>query len=75
MPTTGRLYALDVNGVVDERRDPIASTRAAARFTYRHNYEMLDTRGRSRSRRTTTGRTACRRAIRETGTTDIGTIV
>jgi membrane-bound lytic murein transglycosylase D len=31
MPGTGRLY-MTVNGAVDERRDPIASTRAAARF-------------------------------------------
>jgi membrane-bound lytic murein transglycosylase D len=31
MPGTGRLYMM-VNGSVDERRDPIASTRAAARF-------------------------------------------
>ena len=31
MPGTGRLYMM-VNGSVDERRDPIASTRAAARY-------------------------------------------
>jgi membrane-bound lytic murein transglycosylase D len=29
---TGRLYKLNVNSLVDERRDPVASTNAAARF-------------------------------------------
>jgi len=29
---TGRLYGLTVNSLVDERRDPLKSTRAAARF-------------------------------------------
>lgn len=32
MPTTGKNYGLEVNSLVDERRDPIASTRAACRF-------------------------------------------
>lgn len=32
MPSTGRLFAMQVDGVVDERRDPILATRAAARF-------------------------------------------
>ena len=27
MPATGRIYSMDVNDIVDERRDPIASTR------------------------------------------------
>lgn len=32
MYSTGRLYGLTINSVVDERRDPIKSTHAAARF-------------------------------------------
>lgn len=32
MPTTGKNYGLEVNSLVDERRDPIASTQAACRF-------------------------------------------
>lgn len=30
--STGRLYGLTINSVIDERRDPIKSTQAAARF-------------------------------------------
>jgi membrane-bound lytic murein transglycosylase D len=32
MYSTGRMYGLTINSVVDERRDPIKSTHAAARF-------------------------------------------
>jgi len=32
MYSTGRHYGLTINSLVDERRDPVASTRAAARF-------------------------------------------
>ncbi len=32
MPTTGRMYGLKVNTLIDERRDPIKSTHAAARY-------------------------------------------
>ncbi|MBO4666288.1 MAG: transglycosylase SLT domain-containing protein [Paludibacteraceae bacterium] len=32
MPSTGRLYGLEVNSLVDERRDPIKSTEAACMF-------------------------------------------
>ena len=32
MPTTGRSYGLEVNSVVDERRDPILASEAACRF-------------------------------------------
>ncbi|MDO4758914.1 MAG: transglycosylase SLT domain-containing protein [Rikenellaceae bacterium] len=32
MPTTGKSYGLEVNSLVDERRDPIRSTYAAVRF-------------------------------------------
>src|SRR4029450_7193723 len=39
MPATGRLY-MEVSSSVDERRDPIASTRAAARYLSR-SYERL----------------------------------
>ena len=32
MPSTGKSYGLEVNSLVDERRDPIRSTEAACRF-------------------------------------------
>ncbi len=32
MPSTGRMYGLKVNSLIDERRDPVKSTQAAARF-------------------------------------------
>lgn len=32
MPSTGRMYGLEVNSLVDERRDPIKSTVAAAKY-------------------------------------------
>jgi membrane-bound lytic murein transglycosylase D len=40
MPSTGRLYDLRINHLVDERRDPLIATQAAARFL-KSNYEKL----------------------------------
>jgi membrane-bound lytic murein transglycosylase D len=74
MPSTGRLYAMDVNDHVDERRDPIASTRAAARFL-RHNYEALEDQWPLAITAYNHGPAGIRRAISDTGTTDIGVIV
>ncbi len=42
MPATGRLYRMRVNNVIDERRDPLVATEAAARLL-RENYESLGT--------------------------------
>lgn len=74
MPTTGRLYAMDVNGLVDERRDPISATRGAARFL-RHNYEALEDSWPLAITAYNHGPAGVRRAIGDTGTTDIGVIV
>jgi membrane-bound lytic murein transglycosylase D len=74
MPSTGRLYAMDVNALVDERRDPIASTRAAARFL-RHNFEGLEDEWPLAITAYNHGPAGVRRAIEDTGTTDIGVIV
>jgi membrane-bound lytic murein transglycosylase D len=41
MPSTGRLY-MRVNNIIDERRDPLIATEAAAQFL-RANYEKLGT--------------------------------
>lgn len=40
MPSTGRIYAMRVSDAIDERRDPLIATAAAARFL-RDNYERL----------------------------------
>ena len=74
MPATGRIYSMDVNNIVDERRDPIASTRGAARFL-RHNYEQLEEAWPLAITAYNHGPAGMRRAISETGTTDIGVIV
>jgi membrane-bound lytic murein transglycosylase D len=74
MPSTGRLYSMDINGAVDERRDPIAATRGAARFL-RHNHAMLEGSWPLAITAYNHGPGGMRRAIRETGTTDIATIV
>ncbi len=74
MPATGRIYSMNVGALVDERRDPIASTRSAARFL-RHNYEQLDDAWPLAITAYNHGPGGIRRAIEETGTTDIGVIV
>jgi membrane-bound lytic murein transglycosylase D len=74
MPATGRIYSMDVNDVVDERRDPIASTRAAARFL-RHNHEKLYDQWPLAITAYNHGPAGIRRAVEDTGTTDIGVIV
>jgi membrane-bound lytic murein transglycosylase D len=73
MPATGRIYAMDVNGSIDERRDPIASTRAAARFL-RHNYENLEDQWPLAITAYNHGPAGVRRGIEDTGSTDIGVI-
>jgi membrane-bound lytic murein transglycosylase D len=40
MPTTGRLFNLRINHLVDERRDPLIATQAAAQLL-KSNYERL----------------------------------
>ncbi len=72
MPATGRLY-MEVNGSVDERRDPIASTRAAARYLSR-SYERLGTWPLAITSYNH-GPNGMSRAIDDTGTTDIVSIV
>jgi membrane-bound lytic murein transglycosylase D len=42
IPSTGRLYKMRVGSVVDERRDPLLATKAAAQLL-RDNYEDLGT--------------------------------
>jgi membrane-bound lytic murein transglycosylase D len=72
MPGTARNF-LRVDGVVDERLDPIAATRAAARFM-RGNYERLGTWPLA-IKAYNHGPSGIARAIRETGTTDPATII
>ena len=69
---TGRRY-LRIDHVVDERRDPLTATEAAARYL-RSNYEMLGSwplaiTGYNH------GEAGVARAVRELGTTDLGVIV
>jgi membrane-bound lytic murein transglycosylase D len=72
MPSTGRLY-MNVDGLVDERKDPISATRAAAQFLTR-NYELLGTWPLAITAYNH-GPGGMNRAIRETGTDEIGYIV
>jgi len=72
MPSTGRRF-MTVGDRVDERRDPLRSTRAAARYL-RENYHTVGTwplaiTGYNH------GPGGLRRAASELGTTDIGVIV
>jgi len=72
MPETGRLF-MQVNDLVDERRDPITSTRAAARFLA-DNYRRLGTWPLAVTAYNH-GPGGMARAVRELGTRDIATIV
>lgn len=73
MPETARLFALQVGDSVDERRDPMAATRAAARFLA-DNYRRLGTWPLAVTAYNH-GPGGMARAVRELGTTDIATIV
>jgi membrane-bound lytic murein transglycosylase D len=72
MPRTGRLF-MRVDTLVDERRDPIAATRGAARFL-RRLHDRLGTWPLAITAYNH-GPTGVARAVRGLGTRDIGTIV
>src|SRR5262245_41124859 len=72
MPATGRLY-MEVSGSVDERRDPIASTRAAAQYLSRSYYRLGNWPLAITSYNH--GPNGMSRAIEETGSSDIVTII
>jgi peptidoglycan lytic transglycosylase D len=72
MPATGRLF-MEVSNSVDERRDPIASTRAAARYLSR-SYDRLGTWPLAITSYNH-GPNGMSRAIGDTGTSDIAAIV
>ncbi len=72
MPKTGRRF-MRVDHLVDERRDPISSTRAAAQFLSRM-HDMLDTWPLAITAYNH-GPQGMATAVDEVGTTDIGAIV
>src|SRR4029453_15666131 len=72
MPATGRLY-MEVSGSVDERRDPIASTRAAAQYLSRSDYRLGNWPPAIPSYKHRPD--GMSRAIDETGSSDIVTII
>lgn len=72
MPATARHF-MRIDGVIDERLDPIISTRAAARFM-RQNYDQLGTWPLA-IKAYNHGPAGIARAVRETGTTDAATII
>jgi membrane-bound lytic murein transglycosylase D len=72
MPSTGRNY-LSIGGVVDERRDPLRATRGAA-LHLKENYEVLGSWPLAITAYNH-GRAGVARAVRETGSSDIGVIV
>jgi peptidoglycan lytic transglycosylase D len=72
MPTTARSF-MRVDGIVDERLDPLVATRAAARFM-RQNYEKLGSWPLAINAYNH-GPAGMARAVSTTGTTDIATII
>ncbi len=72
MPATGRLF-MSVNDTIDERRDPIASTYAAAQYLTRSYYKLGNWPLAVTS--WNHGPTGVSRAVAATGSTDIATIV
>lgn len=72
MPSTGRNY-MSIGGVVDERRDPLRATRGAA-LHLKENYETLGSWPLAITAYNH-GRAGIARAVRETGSSDIGVIV
>jgi membrane-bound lytic murein transglycosylase D len=72
MPATGRTY-MRIGGVLDERRDPLRATRGAANHL-RENFETLGSWPLAITAYNH-GRAGVARAVGDTGTTDIGTIV
>ncbi len=72
MPSTGRSY-MQIGGVLDERRDPLRATRGAAHHL-RENFETLGSWPLAITAYNH-GRAGVARAVADTGTTDIGTIV
>ncbi len=73
MPSTGRLYNMRINQIVDERRDPLIASEAAAKFL-KANYEMLGTWPLAITAYNH-GPGGLATAVEEMGTTDIGTII
>jgi membrane-bound lytic murein transglycosylase D len=72
MPSTGRSY-MSIGGVVDERRDPLRATRGAA-LHLKENFEALGSWPLAITAYNH-GRAGIARAVRETGSNDIGVIV
>ncbi|GIW43369.1 MAG: hypothetical protein KatS3mg077_0651 [Candidatus Binatia bacterium] len=72
MPSTGRMF-LRIDDVVDERRDPIAATKAAAAFL-RRNYEKLGTWPLAVTAYNH-GPAGMQRAVEAVGTTDLVEII
>lgn len=72
MPGTGRKY-LRINRFIDERLDPILATHAAAKLL-KHNYDVLGTWPLAINAYNA-GRGRLAQAVKQLGTTDIGTII
>ncbi|HKX13008.1 MAG TPA: lytic transglycosylase domain-containing protein [bacterium] len=72
MPSTGRLY-MNIDGVADERNDPILASHAAARLL-RDNYQALGTWPLAINAYNS-GRGTLSRAVDVLGTSDIATII
>lgn len=73
IPSSARIYGLAMNEVVDERRDPLAATRAAARHL-RDDYAVLGDWALAVTAYNH-GRAGVARAVREVGSSDLVTII
>ena len=73
MPATGRVHGLRVDTLIDERRDPILATRAAARYL-EGSYRRLDSWPLAITAYNH-GVGGIARAVRETGSSDIADLI
>lgn len=74
MPATAKIMGLTVNDLLDERNDPIAATRAAAKLLMK-NYRYLDEHWLLAINAYNAGPGRLKQAVKAVGTHDVGKII